>query len=61
MKYPKAKSCPFCSVEPYIQPWHGGGPEKTRVGCDNDPGCDVLPSVTGETQLEAIKLWNIRK
>jgi len=54
------KTCPFCGSVPTMRPWHGGGPNKVLLACENDPGCDVLPVVTGETPEEAGASWNRR-
>lgn len=52
-------SCPFCGKPPTVEPWHGGGPEKTMVACESER-CSVAPQVTGETREKAIKNWNRR-
>jgi hypothetical protein len=53
--------CPFCGGRAVLQPWHGGGAEKTMVSCENaDERCEVEPSVTGETADRAIAVWNKR-
>ena len=54
------KACPFCGSMPVIETWHGGAPTKRKVSCINYPGCEVLPSTTGETRAEAIRNWNTR-
>ena len=51
--------CPFCGAEPVMQPWHGGGPNKVHVGCQNDE-CPISPGVCGETPSEARDDWNTR-
>lgn len=51
--------CPFCGSPPEIQYWHGGGPEKRLISCSGDE-CEVRPSVTGETEREAIRIWERR-
>ena len=54
-----ARTCPFCGGWPTVQPWHGGGPLKTMVSCDND-ACDAAPMVSGPTKKKAIERWNTR-
>jgi len=53
------KDCPFCGSSPEIQYWHGGGPEKRHIGCNNSR-CDVNPGVTGENERSAISKWQRR-
>lgn len=55
----KPLPCPFCGSIPVAQPWHGGGPTKTLVGCENDD-CDAKPSVVGSTKARAVRIWNSR-
>ena len=59
MKANELKPCPWCGKLPIIEPWHGGGPHKRMVSCDND-NCKVMPRVSGETPSLAIKAWNTR-
>ena len=56
-KYIPLMKCPWCESDPVVQPWHGGGPEKVMISCENDE-CDVSPSATGETLEGAAKSWN---
>lgn len=55
----KLKPCPFCGVDPIVEPWHGGGPRKRMVHCVNDY-CYVNPAVTGSNSTVAAKRWNER-
>lgn len=48
-----------CGSIPMVEPWHGGGPLKVVIGCDNDR-CYDSPSVTGETLHTAQRKWNSR-
>lgn len=60
MSAEKPKPCPFCgSSEIDVEPWHGGGIHKHRVGCANE-FCDAAPSVTGKSKPDAIRRWNTR-
>ena len=52
--------CPFCGAEPVVQPWHGGGPNKISIGCENDEGCVVQPSVCDDDPEVARAMWNGR-
>lgn len=56
----QAKPCPFCGKQPEIQPWHGGGPRKHLVRCEND-SCVASPSLLGTTAKKAIENWNYRR
>lgn len=51
--------CPFCGMAPTVQKWHGGGPLKTAVICE-DEDCCVNPMVTAPTRYRAIERWNTR-
>lgn len=51
--------CPFCGCEPIMEPWHGGGVRKKRVGCDNED-CFIQPAVTGTNIKVATTKWNTR-
>lgn len=53
------KSCPFCGKFPEMCRWHGGGPSKRLIRCENER-CAIQPSVTGETPGEAARRWNKR-
>jgi hypothetical protein len=54
-----AKPCPFCGSQPVIESWHGGGPRKKLISCDDD-SCIVSPSVSGSTRKMALENWNYR-
>jgi hypothetical protein len=65
----KALPCPFCGAPAQIQYWHGGKPTKRLIGCSgvhdtlmrqSPVTCHVGPSVTGETEAQALKRWNAR-
>lgn len=55
----KLKPCPFCGVDPIIEPWHGGTKLRRMVSCVNDY-CYVNPEVVGETTQQATNRWNER-
>jgi hypothetical protein len=55
----KLKPCPFCGVDPVMEPYHGGGKLKRIIECVNDY-CMVQPSVTGPNSLTAARRWNER-
>lgn len=59
---PRAKPCPFCGGPATITKWHGGGPLKTMVSCEDEHGtsCHVAPDVVGKTLEEALERWNTR-
>lgn len=59
---PALLPCPFCGGPATIQSWHGGGPKKRLVTCEDtdENRCFVIPSVTGGNRDVAIRRWNWR-
>lgn len=55
----EAKPCPWCGMVPSIEPWHGGGPQKRRLSCENER-CAVAPHITASTRRRALVTWNSR-
>lgn len=51
--------CPFCGHNPTMEHWHGGGPQKRAISCENDD-CAAAPMVTGSTARKAAEKWNQR-
>lgn len=54
----KRRNCPFCGAPAMVQAWHGGKATKRLISCS--AGCEVSPSVTGETYSEAAAAWDAR-
>ncbi len=46
----RPNACPFCRQPPTILPWHAG---RRMISCEN-LNCWVQPSVSGETEGDAI-------
>lgn len=55
--HPNAIPCPWCGSQPETIPWHGGGPNKTLIGCSNEY-CAVAPQTTAESKSAAVRRWN---
>lgn len=60
---PRALPCPFCGGPATVVKWHGGGPLKTCVSCEDENGlsCRVAPSAVANSFEEALDCWNTRK
>ena len=54
------KPCPWGKGHKlFADTWHGGGPDKHLVGCQDDK-CHVNPQVQGNTLVGAVRRWNKR-
>lgn len=60
MNKPTLDGCPWCGEPPEMMPWHGGGPRKRLIACENLE-CPVNPSVAGSTPSIAARRWNTRR